>query len=43
MLVSGELKPIIDTTFPLREAQAAHEYVRQNRNIGKVVLTLDGT
>jgi putative PIG3 family NAD(P)H quinone oxidoreductase len=43
MLVSGELKPIIDTTFPLAEAQAAHEYVRQNRNIGKVVLTLDGT
>jgi tumor protein p53-inducible protein 3 len=43
MLVSGELKPIIDTTFPLREAQAAHEYVRQNRNIGKVVLTLDDT
>jgi tumor protein p53-inducible protein 3 len=43
MLVSGELKPIIDTTFPLPEAQAAHEYVRQNRNTGKVVLTLDST
>jgi tumor protein p53-inducible protein 3 len=41
MLVSGDLKPIVDTTFPLPEAQAAHEYVRQNRNIGKVILTLD--
>lgn len=41
MLVSGELKPIIDTTFPLPEAQAAHEYVRQNKNTGKVILTLN--
>lgn len=42
MLVGGELKPIIDSTFPLPEAQAAHEYVRQNKNTGKVILTLDG-
>lgn len=37
-LLSGELKPIIDTTFPIQEAQAAHQYVRENRNIGKVIL-----
>lgn len=36
----GHLEPIIDTTFPLPQAQTAHAYVRQNRNIGKVVLTL---
>ena len=41
MLLSGQLKPVIDTTFPLPEAQAAHEYVRQNKNTGKVILTLD--
>ncbi len=41
MLVNGELQPIIDTTFPLPEAQAAHEYVRQNKNTGKVILTLN--
>lgn len=40
LLKSGELTPIIDTTFPLPQAQAAHEYVRENRNIGKVILTL---
>lgn len=39
LLVSGQLRTIIDSTFPLAEAQAAHEYVRQNRNIGKVILT----
>ena len=37
-LVDGRLRPIIDTTFPIAEAQAAHEYVRENRNIGKVIL-----
>ena len=41
MLLSGQLKPVIDTTFPLLEAQAAHEHVRQNKNTGKVILTLD--
>ncbi|MEI2608686.1 MAG: NAD(P)H-quinone oxidoreductase [Candidatus Promineifilaceae bacterium] len=38
MLIQGQLRPIIDSTFPLSEAQSAHEYVRQNRNIGKVIL-----
>ena len=41
MLLSGQLKPVIDTTFPLPEAQAAHEYVRQNKNTGNAILTLD--
>lgn len=37
---TGELKPIIDRAFPIQEAQAAHEYVARDENIGKVVLTL---
>ncbi|MEW5988961.1 MAG: NAD(P)H-quinone oxidoreductase [Chloroflexota bacterium] len=37
-LVSGRLRPVIDSIFPIRAAQAAHDYVRQNRNVGKVVL-----
>jgi tumor protein p53-inducible protein 3 len=40
LLRSGELKPIIDTVFPIQEAQAAHAYVAQNKNIGKVILSL---
>ena len=38
LLKSGELKPIIDTTFPIQKANEAHEYVAQNKNIGKVIL-----
>lgn len=39
-LEKGELKPIIDRTFPLtaQGAAEAHEYLHQRRNIGKVVL-----
>ncbi|CUS02992.2 NAD(P)H quinone oxidoreductase, PIG3 family [Candidatus Promineifilum breve] len=37
-LIDGQLRPIIDRTFPIAEAQAAHEYVLANRNIGKVIL-----
>ncbi|HRQ36427.1 MAG TPA: NAD(P)H-quinone oxidoreductase [Chloroflexota bacterium] len=37
---TGELKPIIDRVFPIHEAQAAHEYVARDENIGKVILRL---
>ena len=40
LLKSGQLRPVIDTTFSIEEAQAAHEYVAQNKNIGKVVLKM---
>ncbi len=38
MLDRGKLQPVIDTVFPIQEAQAAHAYIRGNRNIGKVIL-----
>jgi putative PIG3 family NAD(P)H quinone oxidoreductase len=40
LLQAGELKPVIDRIFPIAEAQAAHSYVRENRNIGKVILEI---
>jgi putative PIG3 family NAD(P)H quinone oxidoreductase len=40
-LTCNELRPVIDRTFPITEAQAAYEYVLQNKNIGKVILTID--
>ena len=40
LLRNGELKPIIDKMFPIQEAQQAHQYVEQNKNIGKVILTI---
>jgi putative PIG3 family NAD(P)H quinone oxidoreductase len=41
LLEDGTLSPIIDCQFPIMEAGAAHEYVRQNKNLGKVILTVD--
>lgn len=40
-LISGELQPIIDTVFPIEQAQQAHEYVLNDRNTGKVILTME--
>ena len=34
----GKLRTVIDRTFPLAEAAAAHRYVGERRNFGKVVL-----
>ena len=39
-LADGRLRPIIDRVFPIAEAQAAHAYVLENRNIGKVILEI---
>jgi len=40
MLASGKLQPVIDRVFPISEAGAAHAYVKENRNIGKVILEI---
>ncbi len=37
-IVSGEMRPIIDSVFPLSQAAAAHQYMADNRNFGKIVL-----
>jgi NADPH:quinone reductase-like Zn-dependent oxidoreductase len=35
---AGRLKPLVDSTFPLREIRAAHEYLEKSQMFGKVVL-----
>jgi putative PIG3 family NAD(P)H quinone oxidoreductase len=40
MLEAGRLQPVIDKIFPIEDAQAAHAYVKQNLNIGKVILVV---
>lgn len=35
---SGELKPIVDKVFPLKEAAIAHQYVQDRKVFGKVIL-----
>ncbi len=39
-IFARELKPIVDRTFPLSEARAAHEYLASSEQFGKVVLTV---
>ena len=36
---AGRLKPVVDRTFPLKEARAAHEYMESSQMFGKIVLT----
>ena len=39
LFAAGTFKPIVDRTFPFAEAAAAHRYIQERRNFGKVVLT----
>jgi len=36
---AGRIKPVVGKTFPLTAASAAHRYIQERQNIGKVVLT----
>ena len=40
LIVSSKLKPIIDTTFPLKDAAQAQERLWQNQNFGKITLEI---
>lgn len=40
-LAGTALQPVIDSVFDLGEAGAAHERMRRNENIGKIVLRVD--
>jgi len=37
---TGALIPVIDTVFPIEAISEAHSYMEENRNFGKIVLTL---
>jgi NADPH2:quinone reductase len=41
LLDSGQVRPIIHTTFPLAEAAAAHKLMESSQHMGKIVLTID--
>jgi len=41
LVIEGKLKPVMDKTFPLKDAALAQERLRKNENFGKV--TLDTT
>jgi NADPH:quinone reductase-like Zn-dependent oxidoreductase len=37
---SGRARPVVDSTFPLADARAAHERLESGEQLGKVVLTM---
>ena len=39
-VVSGKLRPVIDKTFPLAQAAAAHARMEAGEHVGKIVLTV---
>ncbi len=40
LIAAGRVKPVIDSTFELRDAAAAHARMEAGHHIGKIVLTL---
>ncbi len=40
LLAAGRCKPLIDSTFPLRDAAAANARMETSAHIGKIVLTM---
>ena len=37
---AGDLKPVVDSSYPLSEIQTAHSFLEQGGQFGKVVLTI---
>jgi NADPH:quinone reductase len=40
LIAAGRVKPLVDSTFQLRDAAAAHVRMERSEHIGKIVLTL---
>ncbi|MCE7981352.1 MAG: NAD(P)H-quinone oxidoreductase [Caldilinea sp. CFX5] len=38
LVEAGTIKPVIDTIYPIAQANAAHQQMAENRNIGKIIL-----
>lgn len=41
-IAAGQVKPVIDRTFPLAQADAALAYLQAGQHAGKIVLTMEG-
>lgn len=40
LIAAGQIKPVIDRTFPVTDVEAAQAHVASNQTIGKVVMTV---
>lgn len=43
LLVDGKIKPIIDSVYPIEQANEAHHHMAENKNIGKIILKVRET
>jgi NADPH:quinone reductase-like Zn-dependent oxidoreductase len=41
LLASGEVKPVIERVYPLKEIGEAHRVMGENKNFGKLVVRVD--
>ena len=41
LIGQGQLKPVVDRVFPLKEARAAQEYLLARKVFGKLVLSVE--
>jgi NADPH:quinone reductase-like Zn-dependent oxidoreductase len=41
LLAAGKVKPVIDSTYPLKNAAKAHARMDSSAHIGKIVLTTE--
>ncbi len=41
-LASGRVHPIVDRVYSIREAEEAHQYMREGNHFGKIVLSWEG-
>lgn len=39
-LLDGTIQPVIDSVYPIEQVEAAHRYMAENRNIGKIILAV---
>ena len=42
LLESGKVRPIVDRVFPMEAVEDAHQYMKDNRHFGKIVLKWEG-
>lgn len=42
-IAAGEIKVLVDKTYPVEEVLSAHQYMEQNKNTGKIVLAVTST
>jgi len=40
LLESGKIKPVISTTYPLKDVEKAHQLMESSQHIGKIILTV---